>query len=114
MKNINILKRESQIKQFIASIITQDLTNANIHNPTVVDVVLSDDLSHVKVYLAFEDNEVKGLKAVQNASGYIRKALSKSLNWRKVPELHFYIDEVEKQGMKIDQILEQIKKENNK
>nr|WP_036435943.1 30S ribosome-binding factor RbfA [Mycoplasmopsis felifaucium] len=112
MKSINVLKRESQIRQLIASIITQDLTNSNIYNPTIVDVVLSADLSHVKVYLAFEDKEQEGLQAVQNASGYIRKVLSKSLTWRKVPELHFYIDEVEKQGMRINEILEQIKSEN--
>ncbi|VEU75684.1 Ribosome-binding factor A [Mycoplasmopsis maculosa] len=111
MKSINVLKRESQIKQLIASIIMNDLTNSNIYNPTLIDCELSADLSHVKVFMAFEDKELAGLEALKNASGYIRKILSKSLNWRKVPEIHFYIDEVEKEGQKINRILEMIKNE---
>ncbi|WP_029513473.1 30S ribosome-binding factor RbfA [Mycoplasmopsis primatum] len=111
-KSINILKKESQIRQLIASIITQDLTNANIYEPTIIDCLLSSDLSHAKIYLAFASKEKDGLEAVQNASGFIRKSLSKLLNWRKVPELHFFLDEVEKKGFEIDQILNSLKEEN--
>ncbi|WP_429979317.1 ribosome-binding factor A, partial [Mycoplasmopsis bovis] len=39
--------------------------------------------------------------AVRNASGYIRKVLSKTLNWRKIPELHFYIDKLKKKHLKL-------------
>ncbi|CAL59429.1 Ribosome-binding factor A [Mycoplasmopsis agalactiae] len=110
-KSISVLRKESQIKNFISTIITNELTNANIYNPTVTDVVLSTDLGHVKVFLAFSSKENDGLDAVKNASGYIRKRLSKTLNWRKVPELHFYIDEVEKKAFEIDQILNSLKNE---
>lgn len=110
-KSISVLRKESQIKNFISTIITNELTNANIYNPTVTDVVLSTDLGHVKVFLAFSSKENDGLDAVKNASGYTRKRLSKTLNWRKVPELHFYIDEVEKKAFEIDQILNSLKNE---
>ncbi|MCE6061908.1 30S ribosome-binding factor RbfA [Mycoplasmopsis agalactiae] len=110
-KSISVLRKESQIKNFISTIITNELTNANIYNPTVTDVVLSTDLSHVKVFLAFSSKENDGLDAVKNALGYIRKMLSKTLNWRKIPELHFYIDEVEKKAFEIDQILNSLKNE---
>ncbi|MGV2392536.1 UNVERIFIED_CONTAM: 30S ribosome-binding factor RbfA [Campylobacter lari] len=79
MKSINVLKRESQIRKLIASIIAKDLTNANIYNPTVVDCELSADLSHTKIYMAFEDKEQAGIEALQNASGFIRRILAKSL-----------------------------------
>ncbi|MEI7038830.1 30S ribosome-binding factor RbfA [Mycoplasmopsis bovis] len=108
-KSISILRKESQIKNFISTIITNELTNANIYNPTVTDCVLSADLSHVKIFLAFSSKENDGLEAVRNASGYIRKVLSKTLNWKKIPELHFYIDEVEKKAFEIDQILNSLK-----
>ncbi|VDR42035.1 30S ribosome-binding factor RbfA [Mycoplasmopsis caviae] len=112
-KNINVLRRESQIRTLLAQIITNDLTNTNIINPTLVDCELSADLSHVKVYMSFSENEKRGLEALQNASGYIRSSLSKSLNWRKVPELHFYIDEVSKKGLSIDKILYNIRDKEN-
>ncbi len=72
--------------------------------------MLSADLSHVKIFLRLlGSKENDGLEAVRNASGYIRKVLSKTLNWRKIPELHFYIDEVEKKAFEIDQILNSLK-----
>ncbi|VEU60100.1 Ribosome-binding factor A (plasmid) [Mesomycoplasma conjunctivae] len=112
-KSINTLRRESQIRTLLAEIITNDLTNTNIINPTLVDCELSGDLSHVKIYMSFSENEKRGLEALQNASGYIRTILAKSLNWRKVPELHFYIDEVSKKCLSIDRILYDIKDEKN-
>ncbi|NES52947.1 ribosome-binding factor A, partial [Escherichia coli] len=33
-KSISVLRKESQIKNFISTIITNELTNANIYNPT--------------------------------------------------------------------------------
>ncbi|MBZ4195206.1 30S ribosome-binding factor RbfA [Mycoplasma tauri] len=109
-KSINLLKKESQIKQLVASIISENLTNSNIYNATVVDCLLSNDLSHAKFFVAFDHKENDGIEAIRNASGFIRKILSKTLKWRKVPELHFYIDEVEKKAFEIDQILNSFSK----
>ncbi|VEU78143.1 30S ribosome-binding factor RbfA [Mycoplasmopsis columbinasalis] len=110
--NINVLRREEQIKNLLAQIITYDLNNANIIEPTVVDCKLSNDLSHVKVYLTFAQNSTKGLEAINNAKGYIRKQVARNLDWRKVPELNFELDEVSKEALRIDKILHNIKENN--
>ncbi|WP_027120535.1 30S ribosome-binding factor RbfA [Mycoplasmopsis lipofaciens] len=111
-KSINTLRRESQIRDLIADIVTNDITNSNVINPTIVDCVLSGDLSHVKVFVTFTSKQQKGLEALCNAAGFVKKMLSKSLNWRKVPEIHFYLDDVTDNGMKIDSLLNKIKNNN--
>ncbi|TNK94637.1 30S ribosome-binding factor RbfA, partial [Mycoplasmopsis pullorum] len=78
----------------------------------VVDVILSADLSHLKVFVVLDGNKQKGLEALNNSKGYVRTVLARSLKWRKVPEIHFFLDEVSENGYKIDKILREIKEEN--
>ncbi|AKF41166.1 ribosome-binding factor A [Mycoplasmopsis canis] len=114
MNQITLRKKETQIQQLIASVLACDLNNVNVIDPVVMDVKLSSDLGLVKVFVTLSGNEQKGIIALNNASSYVRKVLAKSLDWRKVPEVRFYIDEVTETGSKIDQILRQLSEENDK
>ena len=111
MNQINILRREEQIKNLIASIISNEVNNTADYQPTVIDVKLSGDLSHVKVFVSFLNNPKKGLEALKKAAGFIRSRLSKNLDWRKVPELHFFLDEVINHGLEINKIIDNFKNE---
>ncbi|WP_406613515.1 30S ribosome-binding factor RbfA [Mycoplasma corogypsi] len=111
MNDIALKRKETQIQRLVADILYNDLTNVNIVDPVVMDVQLSNDLSHLKVFVNLSGNEQKGIIALNASSGYVRKILANSLSWRKVPEIHFYLDEVSKSGLKIDQILQKIKEE---
>ncbi|WP_036464341.1 30S ribosome-binding factor RbfA [Mycoplasmopsis sturni] len=112
MNNVNLSRKESQVQQLVANILVNNITNANVIDPIVIDAKLTNDLSHLKVYVSLSGNSQKGIEALNNASGYVRSILAKSLNWRKVPQVHFYLDEVTDHGMKIDAILNKIKNEN--
>ncbi|QZE12424.1 30S ribosome-binding factor RbfA [Mycoplasma sp. Ms02] len=114
MNNIAHLRKQSTIMQMVSAIVTNDLTNVNIVNPIVIDGNLSTDLSHLKVFVALDGNKQKGLQALNNAAGYIRGVLSHSLKWRKVPQIHFVLDEVTDYGMKIDAIIKSINEEDVK
>ncbi|UUD36563.1 30S ribosome-binding factor RbfA [Mycoplasmopsis citelli] len=113
MNNVNLSRKESQVMQLVADILANEITNANIIDPVVVDAKLSADLSHLKVFVSLGKSPKKGLKALNNAAGFVRSVLAKSLNWRKVPAVIFYLDEVTSHGMKIDAILEKLKKESS-
>ncbi|QBF34398.1 30S ribosome-binding factor RbfA [Mycoplasmopsis phocirhinis] len=108
-KSINTLRKESQLKSMIAQIVTNELTNVNIINPTVIDCELSPDSSHAKIYVSFSEKSQNGIQAIKNATGYIRKVLSSSLNWRKIPQIHFELDRVIDDAMRIEKILKDIK-----
>ncbi|UWV84836.1 30S ribosome-binding factor RbfA [Mycoplasmopsis felis] len=110
MNQISLKRKESQVHQLVASIIQNDLTNVNIIDPVVMDVKLSSDLSVLKVYVNLSENVQKGIIALNSSASYVRKILAKSLNWRKVPEVRFFIDEVSATGSAIDAILRKIKK----
>lgn len=111
MNEIQRRKKEANYLLWIAKIINEEVTNANVKNVTIVDSRLSNDGSDLKVYVLFAQNEKKSIIALNNIKGFIRNQLAqydqKSL---RIPQLTFMIDEASKHGARIDQLLAQIKK----
>lgn len=73
---------------------------------TVSGVEMSRDLAYAKVYVTFlndkDEAAVKaGIKALQEASGFIRSLLGKAMRLRIVPELTFFYDNSLVEGMRM-------------
>ncbi|MDK2819604.1 MAG: 30S ribosome-binding factor RbfA [Mycoplasmataceae bacterium] len=109
MNEINKRKKESSYLMLISQIIKNDVTNVNISNTTVVDVKLSNDGSHLKIYVAFDRMENRSLESLKKAKGFIRTMLSQYELGRSVPRLDFELDVVGKKALEIDKILQEIK-----
>lgn len=109
MNEINLKRKESEILNLIANIVAFDLNNVNISDVVVMDVKLSNDLSHVKVFVVVESNVQKTLIALNNSAPAVKKILSKTLTWRKVPTVTFVLDAHTAQTEKIEKILQEIK-----
>jgi ribosome-binding factor A len=98
MAGIRLEKVGSLIKREL-SIIFQQNTNTLFDGLmiTVTQVRVSPDLGIAKVYLSFFPSEKKepGLKLVEERNFQIKKLLTAQVGkqLRKVPNLHFYIDD---------------------
>lgn len=111
MNEIQRRKKEANYLLWIAKIINEDVTNANVKNVTIVDARLSNDGSDLKVYVLFAQNEKKSLEALNNIKGFIRKEVAQYDHQSlKIPNITFKIDQASKHGARIDQLLAQIKK----
>ena len=111
MPNINHQRKETSYFKSVSQIIGEEITNSNISYVTVTSVKLSNDSSHLNVYVRFESNKSKSMEALQKTSGFVRKRLAQSSNFRKVPMIHFEFDDSFEKGQRIDEILKNI---NNK
>lgn len=80
---------------------------------TVSSAKVSIDLKYAKIYVSWlgDDAEKDVLKGLRAASGFLRKRLGERLNLRSVPELTFEVDHSIQTGARIDQLLKQIKQE---
>lgn len=96
----NIVKELSYIFNF-------EVRDADLKNVVVTDCKLSSDLSHCKVYVTFFGNN-DSLKALKEASSYIRGLLAKRIDIRHVPALEFVYDESIEYGAKIEKIISDI------
>ncbi|MFV0381775.1 MAG: 30S ribosome-binding factor RbfA [Breznakia sp.] len=103
------------IQRNITEIISLELKNPNIGFITIVDCIVTNDLSIAKVYVSFlgqTNRKTAGMQALRQSKGFIRSELSKKLSMRKVPELHFILDNTLEKGNKIEKIISDIHKKN--
>lgn len=80
---------------------------------TVSGVEVSRDLAYAKVFVTFlndqdEDAVKNGLKALKEASGYIRILLGKAMRLRIVPELTFFYDNSLIEGMRMSNLVSNV------
>ena len=82
------------------------LNNAFI---TVADVRVSPDLSVAKIYLSMmlQKDKQAMLEKINSRKGEIRKALGNSIRHqaRIIPELVFFVDEVEENAQRLDELI---------
>ncbi|MGG2140769.1 30S ribosome-binding factor RbfA [Symbiopectobacterium sp. RP] len=99
-----------EIQKEIAIILQREVKDPRIGMATVSGVDLSRDLAYAKVFVTFlNDNEPEqvkaGIKALQDASGFIRVLLGKAMRLRVVPELIFAYDNSLVEGMRMSNLV---------
>ncbi len=110
-------KRLNQIiMKDISDIIQFDLKDPDVGFVTITGVKVSHDHSYATVFTTFlgkQERAAAGLKALNRAKGFIRSELSQRLDIRRVPELNFEIDTAMENGRHIDEIIDEIHKNDN-
>ena len=108
--SIKIDRISSSMVKEISYILANEVKDHDIKFVTITDCKVTNDLSFAKVYFTVLD-ETKindTLKALKNASGFIRKQLCDRIDIRHMPELTFVFDESIAYGKKIENIIEEL------
>lgn len=115
MQGRRIDRIEEQLRMELSEIIEREIHDPRIGLTTVTAVKVSPDLRHGRVFITVlgDDNQrKKALEGLRSAGSFVRRSLSKRLHhMRRIPELTFDYDESVEQGMRIEQLLDQIKHE---
>ncbi len=106
-----------QMKKELGDIIGRKIKDPRIGFVTVTDVQVSGDLQLAKVYISvLGDNEQRQntLKGLAKAKGFIRSEIGQRIRLRKTPEISFEFDESIDYGHRIETLLHEIIKDDNK
>lgn len=100
----------------ISKVISEEIKDDDINFVTITAVDISSDLSYAKVYFTnlIDADREKVSRALNRASGFIRSKLCDMVEIRKMPELTFIYDESIAYGNKIEKIIDEINKEEEK
>ena len=114
MANARIEKINSEMQQTIAGLIRNNLKDPRLNGAiiSVLKVDTSGDLSHAKVYISVfnaKSND-EAFKAILNSTPYLRRQTAKQVKLRKMPELHFTLDDSLDYADKIDKLINKINK----
>ena len=75
---------------------------------TIISVETTPDLRHAKVFVSLigsQEQRNASLAALKSAVPFLRTKISKGLRIKRVPALHFAIDESSLRGARIQQLL---------
>lgn len=99
------------IKKNIMDIIMFELENPLMKLTSVNDVVVNKDHSLAKVYISSLDRSRndEALKILNDNKGFIRSSLASKMDIYKVPEIAFFKDDLVDKYEKIDNILKELK-----
>lgn len=102
-----------QLRHEIADILLRKIKDPRLSGISITAVDVTDDLRNAKVFIstygAASGNEdiLKGLKS---AAGFIRGEIMHRLQIKRIPELMFKVDTSIERGVRIMEILEDLKK----
>ncbi len=99
------------IKEAVAEIILNEMSDPAIGFVTVTRCRMSRDLKNASIYLSIMGNETQkqaSLAHLRHAVGFIRRQLSQRVRLRYLPQLRFALDEILAQEQRVGDILHEL------
>lgn len=113
MANYRVGRVSQEILKEVNDILRNDIRDPRVDGITITDVELTGDLQQAKIYYSSLEEDSTKRKDIQNgldkATGLIRKELGNRLTTYRTPELSFARDESIEYGNRIDELLNQIR-----
>jgi ribosome-binding factor A len=104
------LRVGEQIHRELARLVHDVVKDPRVGMVTIVDVEVSRDLAHAKVYFSvLGDDETQSASeaGLNRGAGFLRGELGRRLRIRGVPELRFVYDDTQRRGARIDALIDE-------
>lgn len=114
MGQLRMERVQELMKQELSKIILQDLKDPRIGFVTVTAVDVSSDLRNAKVYVSLMGSEQQiadSWRGLQSSRGFLRREIGHRVRLRYTPELTLELDKSVDYGVRIQELLQQIKKD---
>lgn len=105
-------KIEMDLQREISFIISTKVKDPRVGFVTITYVKLSPDHNYMDIYMTVMNKEAnlkKSLEGLNKCKGFIKKNLVERVKLKAIPEIKFFYDESVDKGIRIDEILENLK-----
>ncbi len=102
------------LRQVVADAMTRELRDPRIGFVTLTGVLVSPDLSPARIMVSVAGDQAekdRALEGLQSAAGFLRSRAARALTTRIVPELHFELDRGLEHAARINELLDEIRRE---
>jgi ribosome-binding factor A len=98
----------SQIHRELAGLINSSVKDPRMSSSSVLEVVVTKDLSQAKVYFSVLDPEAseETLLALKRASGFLQREIGRVLKSRLTPKLVFVYDDTDIRGRNMSELID--------
>ena len=105
------------VRAELSQILQRELKDPRLGFASIVQVEMSRDLRHAKIYVSVYGSEAEReatLAALEHAKGFLRREITRRLRLRYAPELVFAADESIRHGARIAELLRELRREDDK
>lgn len=97
-----------QIRRDLAVLIRERVKDPRVGMVTLLDVQVSKDLGHAKVWFDVLDAEQAEVaeETLNHAAGFLRRELGRGLKLRVTPELRFFYDDTQIKGNTLSALID--------
>jgi ribosome-binding factor A len=106
-----------EMKKEVSQILREEIKDPRVGFVSVTRVEVSSDLRYAKVFISVlgsQEERQEVARALKRAGGFIRSELARRIRLRFTPELTFKIDDSIEHGVRIANILDQVKNDDLK
>ena len=98
----------SQIQRELAGLVRHELKDPGLSMISILDVQVSKDLAHARVYFSVLDaeNAPACIEALDRASGFLQREIGKQIKSRVTPKLSFIYDDTDIQGRQMSDLID--------
>ena len=116
-------ERSVRVAERVRAELMDVLIRGEVRHPDAAGVVVStvkvsDDLRHARVYVRVVDGQdvdaarqKRVVKAMERASGFLRGEIGRRVGLKYTPELQFFWDEGVDHALRVESLLDEIKRE---
>jgi len=101
------------LRMELSELIRRKVKDPRVASVSVTAVSTTPDfsLAHVKIGLLDETKSAEVLKGLNHAAGFLRGELTRRLQVKRVPELVFEVDQTAKEEARLEELWEQLERE---
>ena len=114
MNERRVHRLENQIKARVAEVLQQEIADPRLGFVTVSGVELDREIKHCKVFwsvLGNDKDRVQSQRALDRATGFVRRQIAQILHTRTVPALRFLFDESIEGALRVNDLLTELRAE---
>lgn len=103
-----------QLRRELAVLLREEVKDPRARMVSLSSVEVSRDLGHAKIYISVLGDDAAvaaALDGLSRSEGFLRRELGRRMHIRMIPHLHFIHDTSMEQGARINELLEQAKKQ---
>ena len=111
---IRLKRIQDQIQRVLTEILETKVNDPRLEGVYVTDVTVDRELDYANIYVSALDSQGRIediLEVLETASGFIRFNLSQEVKLRVMPKLRFYWDDTPDKADRIEELLEELRKE---
>ena len=103
-----------RIQEELADILLREVADPRLKAITVTEVEVDRELAYATIYVTSSDPDIDPdvvIDGLEGASGFLRSSLAARIQLRVFPRLRFRWDASHERGMRVEELLDQIKEE---